>query len=360
MPVRFRRHARAGLILLLATGLGGCHYVHLLRGHYDLMSRRVPIAELLANAGTPDDVRHKLVVAQDARFFAVHTLQLPDNASYTLYADLQRPYVQWSVMAAPELSLKPKQWCFPVAGCVAYIGFYDREQALEEAQSLAGQGFDTHIGGVSAYSTLGWFDDPVLNTMLVGSDERLAGLIFHELAHQQLYASGDTMFNESLASFIEAQGLREFLSGQPERLQRWQVHAARHARVVDLMLDARARLEALYAGNADVATQRRLKQQEFERLQARYAELRMAWGETADFDGWFADGFNNARLLPFGLYHQWVPAFAQLYRESAGDWKEFHRRAKALADLAPELRSRALSALAGSPAFDESLTTNLQ
>lgn len=333
----------AALVLLL----GGCsigHYTHLLRGHLDLMSRREPITALLADPGIPESLRQGLQEAQAARTFAIATLRLPDNGSYTQYADLGRPFAQWSVMATPELSLEPRQWCYLLVGCFAYAGYFREVRARSEADALAEQGYDTHVGGITAYSTLGWFDDPVLNTMLAGSPERLAGLIFHELAHQRLHLSGDTAFNESFATFVEQQGLREYLRGQPGRLQSWQESAARRRQLAALMLDTRARLEVIYAGVDDNASKRRAKAAEFERLRAGYAEMRERWG-AGPFDGWFEAPLNNARLLPFALYDRWVPAFNALFAQAGNDWEEFYRRADSMTEMAPAGRQALLESL---------------
>lgn len=353
---------RAAGALLAALLLGGCslgHYAHLLRGHLDLLSRREPITGLLAAPDTPERLRQDLRAAMAARAFAIGTLRLPDNGSYTQYADLGRPFVQWSVLAAPELSLEPRQWCYPFAGCFAYVGYYDEALARAEAASLAAAGFDTHVGGVTAYSTLGWFDDPVLNTMTAGPPERLAGLLFHELAHQRLHVGGDTAFNESYAAFVEQQGLREYLRDRPDRLQAWQAAAARRAQLSARMLETRTRLEQAYAGPEGDDHKRRRKGEEFARLRADYEEMRRLWGGDGSLDGWFQEPLNNARLLPFALYQRWVPAFARLHAEAGSDWEAFYRRCESLARLAPAERQQALQALLDA-SYDLSLTTKSQ
>lgn len=353
----------ATAVVLLATVLlGGCsagHYAHLIRGHYELLSRRVPIAELLADPATPDSLRASLREVQAARAFSVATMRLPDNGSYTQYADLGRPYVQWSVFAAPELSLEPRQWCYLWFGCFAYRGYYDEVRARNEASALAADGYETYVGGIRAYSTLGWFDDPVLNTMLSGPSERTAGLLFHELAHQRLHVRDDTAFNESFAAFVGRQGVREFLRGQPARLAAWQVGLERTIRLAALMLETRAMLESVYLSAADDDTKRRLKRDAFAGLREHYAVLRGEWGGAGEFDGWFSDPLNNARLLPFGLYERWVPAFAALYRQAGSDWPAFYRLCEELAQLESAPRQAALDRLLN-PDYDEGRTTKGQ
>lgn len=331
------------LLFLSACSVG--HYTHLIRGHYDLLSRRIPISEVLADPATSESLQAALQEAQAARAFSVATMKLPDNGSYTQYADLGRPYVQWSVLAAPELSLEPKQWCYLWFGCFAYRGYYDEARARDDASTLAAQGYETYIGGIKAYSTLGWFDDPVLNTMLSGRSERIAGLLFHELAHQRLHVRDDTAFNESFAAFVERQGVQEFLRGQPERLTAWQRVAERVSRLAGLMLNTRTELQSVYASAADDDTKRRLKREAFAELLKQYAVLRSEWGGDGEFDGWFRDPLNNARLLPFGLYERWVPAFAALYRQAGSDWRAFYQRCEALAQLDFAARQAALARL---------------
>ena len=252
---------RLSLLAAAVALLPGCYYGHLARGQLDLLSKRVPIAEVLADPATDAALRRKLERALDARAFASRELGLPDNASYTSYADLGRPYAVWNVFAAPELALEPHEWCYPFLGCLAYRGFYDRARAEAAAAELKEQGLDVYVAGIPAYSTLGWFDDPLLNTMN-GEEDALAGTIFHELAHQVHFVDGDTAFNESFATFVEQEGLRRYLKDAPElaaaaaRRERWQED------FVALMLGARERLAAIYASEAPDADKRERKRAE--------------------------------------------------------------------------------------------------
>ncbi|WP_137817602.1 aminopeptidase [Pseudomonas sp. 2FG] len=337
--------------LLLALGLSGCssagYYTQLLGGQLELLQRREPVAELLADPARDPALRQRLVLAQAARAFASAELGLPDNRSYRLYADLARPFVLWNLFATPEFSLAPQTQCFPIAGCVAYRGFYEQNRARGAAALLQQQGLDTYVAGVEAYSTLGWFDDPLLNTMLRWDDQRLAAVIFHELAHQQFYLPGDTAFNESYASFVEAEGLRQWRAarGLPvpadnRERQREQFTA--------LVLASRARLETLYASGQSEAALRHGKAVEFERLRAEYRQLRAReWAGMGRYDAWIDSPLNNAKLLPFGLYDQWVPAFAQLFRQVNGDWPAFYAEVKGLGELPCAMREQALKRLQG-------------
>ncbi|MGH8435317.1 MAG: aminopeptidase [Pseudomonas sp.] len=337
--------------LLLALGLSGCsgvsYYAQLLNGQFELLQRREPVAELLADPARDPVLRQRLTLAQAARAFASARLGLPDNRSYRLYADLDRPFVLWNVFATPEFSLEPETQCFPIAGCVAYRGFYEQNRARGTAALLKQQGLDTYVAGVEAYSTLGWFDDPLLNSMLRWDDQRVAAVIFHELAHQKFYLPGDTAFNESYASFVEAEGLRQWraergllLSADNPERQREQF--------TELVLASRARLETLYASGQSEAALRSGKAAEFERLRAQYRQLRAReWAGAGRYDSWIDSPLNNAKLLPFGLYDQWVPAFARLFRQVQGDWPQFYARVERLGKLSSEAREQALQGLQG-------------
>jgi predicted aminopeptidase len=347
------RLARIYFSLLLAMLLGGCstlnYYQQLAVGQYELLQARQPVSQLLADPATPAPLQQRLALAQAARTFASEHLQLPDNPSYRLYADIQRPYVVWNLFASPQFSLAAELSCFPVAGCVAYRGYYLEADARAAAARLKQQGLDTYVAGVEAYSTLGWFDDPLLSSMLQGDDQRLAALIFHELAHQRLYVSDDSSFNESFASFVEQQGLRQWLASRAEleldpsaRQQREQFTA--------LVLASRERLSALYARDLPEATLRAGKAAEFSRLRADYQGLReREWAGRGRYDGWINAPLNNAKLLPFGLYEQWLPAFAVLFKRAGADWPRFYQRAEQLAGLPLPERNRALQALQAQP-----------
>ncbi|MEQ1438668.1 aminopeptidase [Fontimonas sp. SYSU GA230001] len=332
--------------LVLAT-LSGCtrlrYYAHLAGGQWQLLHERRPIAELLASSDTAPELKYRLQQVVQARNWAVDALGLPDNGSYRNYADLGRPYVMWNVFATPEFSLHGVEHCFPFAGCVAYQGYYDRAQAEARAAELRAQGYDVHVGGVPAYSTLGWFDDPVLNTMLHWDDAQLVGTVFHELAHQKLYVKDDTRFNESYASFVQQEGLRAYAASHPDLPPGDTAGPQRRTQFVKLVLDLRERLDALYAQPLDLETMRAHKAEAFAQLKADYEQLRdTLWHGDRRYDAWFADSTpNNARLLPFGLYDEYAPAFAALFERAGRDWSRFHAQAQQLARLpAPQRKAQ--------------------
>ncbi len=335
--------------LLAAVLLNGCssvgYYGQLAQGQWQLLRARQPVEQVMADPASSPQLRARLQHAEQARVFASQQLKLPDNRSYRVYADLGRPYVVWNVFATPELSLQPVTHCFPIAGCVAYRGYYRQGAARGAAALMRQAGMDVYVGGVEAYSTLGWFDDPLLSSMVGWGDERLASLIFHELAHQRFYVQDDTAFNESFATFVEQQGARQWRAARGLAAIE-DDQAGQRDQFIRLVLASRERLQGIYAGPLDDAHKRAAKQAEFERLRREYRQVRDGqWGGDTRYDAWMYGPMNNAKLLPFGLYDQWVPAFAALFREVDGNWTRFYQRVEALGRLPGEARKAALERL---------------
>ncbi|MGH8541356.1 MAG: aminopeptidase [Stenotrophobium sp.] len=348
--MNFARYIKPLFALGLALLLGGCgnlgYYVHLARGEYSMLSRREPISEILKDPAADPILKARLTRVLDARAFASQTLHLPDNRSYTLYADVGRPYVVWNVFAAPELSLEPVQHCFLLIGCLAYRGYFDLAHARAEADALKTDGDEVFIAGVPAYSTLGWFDDPVLNTMMRWSDEQLIATVFHELAHQQYYLKGDTAFDESFANFVGEEGLRQYLVARGGASDTEILRRQREQTFIELVMDTRAQLADIYTSNLPDAGKRMRKQQAFAHLREQYAQLRAGpWKNFAGYDAWFAGEMSNAKLLPFGLYDKWVPAFAELYRLQNSDWPAFYAAVEQLGEEPDEARTEKLKQL---------------
>jgi predicted aminopeptidase len=341
------------VLLFAAFALAGCstvsYYSQAVSGQLSILAKRRPIPEVLADPKTPPELRQRLETLQRARNFASTELGLPDNASYRSYADLGRPYVVWNVFAAPELSLVPRQWCFPVTGCVAYRGYFSEEAAKHFAEGLRKKGDDVEVEGITAYSTLGWFSDPVLNTMVRQPGYDLAALIFHELAHQKLFVAGDTTFNESFATTVEQEGLRRWLLHEhaPEMFHKYQERKRRQAQFIALVMRTRERLKKLYASPVDDDAKRAGKQAAFADLKTGYRKLRKSWGGYPGYDRWFDRQLNNASLVPIGSYYDYVPAFEHLLRECDGKLKKFYRRARAIGRLPPAKRKQEMETLLG-------------
>lgn len=344
------RLLRLLLLCLVAASASGCgtlgYYAQLAQGQWQLLASRQPVQKLIDNPSTDAASRDRLRLSQQARDFASAHLDLPDNQSYRLIVPLDRPYVVWNLFATGEFSVEPVTHCFPIAGCVAYQGFYREAAAQKAAARMARQGKDTFVGGVDAYSTLGWFADPLLSNMLAWPEDRLVSLIFHELAHQQFYLKGDTTFNESYASFVEREGLRQWQAAQGRSPQQDNEAALRDG-VAALVLQTRERLKNLYRQPLPKESMRRLKAEEFARLRRDYRLWRQRhWPAEHGYDHWVEGDLNNASLLPFRLYDGRVDAFAQLFENSARNWPAFYAAVRRLGRLDTAAREHALDRLA--------------
>ena len=340
-----------GLPMLAILLLSGCsslsYYTQLASGQLALLRAREPVAEVIADPQRDPKLRDHLLKSQQARAFASEHLHLPDNKSYRLYADIHRRYVVWNVFATDEFSLEPVTHCFPIAGCVAYRGYYDQGAARGEAALRKLDGKDVYVSGVEAYSTLGWFNDPIISSMMNWGDERLATLIFHELAHQRFYVKDDSEFNESYATFVEEEGTRQWRAARGLPPETESSEAQRRDQLTQLALETRDRLKALYAEPLSPDVMRQRKAEEFERLRSAYRQLRDSrWGGDKRFDSWVYAPMNNARLLPIGLYDQWVPSFEALFRQVKGDWPAFFVAVEKMGGLPKDERKAALERLA--------------
>ena len=346
-------------MVISAALLSGCESISYVAqsagGHLALVSRARSIDDLLADGATTDALRRRLTLAKSLRAFASRELALPDNASYTRYVEVGGPVVAWNVFAAPELSLTAKRWCFPVAGCVAYRGYFQKQKAQDFAGKLRKTGLDVFIGGVPAYSTLGWFADPLPSTVIDYAEADLAALVFHELAHQVVYVKGDTVFNESFATVVELEGTQRWFAarGESQRAQahaamRAQAHAAmraRERRLIELILHTRDRLARLYAQDRPAAEKRLAKKKIFAELRGAYTRLKASWAGDDRFDGWLSGELNNARLVAIGAYYELVPAFQRLLENSTG-LEDYYAQVRRIGAL-PVGKRRA--ALAGYP-----------
>ncbi len=332
---------------LVSSGCSGIrYYAHVAHGQVALLAKRERIAAIVEDPARDPALRQRLAQALAARGFASDHLGLPHNRSYESHVELGRPYVSWNVLATAEFSIEPVLHCFPFAGCVAYQGWFDEAHAQRQAAALMERGMDTSVQGAIAYSTLGWFADPILSSMLRWSDDQLDGTIFHELAHQKLYVKDDTAFNESWASFVERQGLREWHAarGLPPPDTHADARAEAFSRQV---LDLRERLKSLYASGLPAAEMRARKQAGFDAFRAWHARMRETeWKDDARYDRWVAGPLNNASLLSFGLYDRWVGAFARMFAAADGSWPVFHARVAALAALPRDERDAQLALLA--------------
>jgi len=331
------------MLLCASSALPGCYVIQAATGQLGVMARSEPIAKVISRPDTPPATRERLGLAVQAREFAIRELGLPDGKSFRKYADLGRPFAVWNVVAAPEFSVEPLRWCFPVAGCVAYRGYFRESSALAMARRLAARGDDVAVGGVATYSTLGHLPDPLFNTMLGWRESRLVGTIFHEKAHERLYVPGDSDFSEAFASVVEAEGVRRWLTsrGEADEFAAYESSQRRETDFAQLLREGRARLLRLYASDAAESQLRIDKQRELGRLKFEYQLLKAQWGGYAGYDSWFARTLNNAHLAAVATYHDCVPG---LRRElaAAGSLPDFYARAEALAQLAQDARRAAV------------------
>ncbi|MDB5748654.1 MAG: aminopeptidase [Massilia sp.] len=344
LPRLFRR----ALVMGAAAGLlASCstlnYYSQAAQGQLELLADARPIDDWLADPATNTSLRHRLETARQIRRFAVQQMGLPDNGSYTNYASLKRKYVLWNVVATPELSLKPLQWCFLVAGCVNYRGYYSKADADAYAKELRAQGRDVEVGGVSAYSTLGWFSDPLISTFIHYPDAELARLIFHELAHQVTYVQGDSRFNESFASAVEEAGVELWLErfGNPAMREAYERYTVRRKDFLALLLKYRRELERTYASIISDEDKRIGKARLFLALKDEYQVMKANWGGYAGYDRFFAEPLSNAHLASIATYNDYVPAFRAMLRGEK-NFGAFYRKVGALARLDKDERQRAI------------------
>ena len=348
--LRAHKWIALALVALALAVAAGCstvgYYLQAVNGQAEISRKARPIPELVQDPAIEPQLRAKLEQVAQIRDFASRELALPDNGSYRRYADLKRPFVVWNVFAAPEFSLQPKQWCFPFAGCVAYKGYFKKEDAERLGAQLREQHYDVFVGGVPAYSTLGWLDDPVLNTVIRYPDPEIARLIFHELAHQVVYVQGDSTFNESFAVTVEEEGVKRWLAAYGTPAQHLQFECAdRSTSAFDALVERyRKRLETLYAQPLDADSMRREKQQTFDDMRAEYRRIRLDWRCITGYDRWFEQSLNNAQLASVAIYSELVPSFQRLLEQKNGDLPRFYAEVKRLAALPKQQRDLALAA----------------
>jgi predicted aminopeptidase len=354
-----------GLLILLLTAFSGCQtfsfYRQAIHGQYQLFAHQRPIEKVIADPATPARLKEKLQFLQQLRTFAEQTLKLPVDGHYRKYVDVHRPFVVWNVEAAPEFSLEPKTWWYPLVGSLEYRGYFSERGARDYALKLRDKGLDVHVGGVSAYSTLGWFKDPVLNTFIFHPEPDLAETIFHELGHQRVFARGDTEFNEAFATTVGEEGARRWLNAKNDKVQleKYLAQLRRTREFVHLIMNARERLQAIYGDELTPEGQlkasskkpaspdelRRQKKQSLEHLHQDYLALKAQWGGISEYDDWFTHEINNAQLNSVAAYYDLVPGFEYLLQLNGGDLQKFYQAVQRLADKPKDERLHWLRSL---------------
>jgi len=354
--LNFRRLLRsnsvkAALLLLLSVALVSCetvgYYSQAVRGQLTIVFGREDIQRLIEQQDLSDELADKFARVMDIREFAESELGLPVGGNYSSYVDIEREHVVWNVFAAPEFSVEPVNWCYPIAGCVAYRGYFSERSALRYAAKLEEDGLDVYTGGVDAYSTLGWFEDSLLSTVLNRADYQLAGLIFHELAHQLVYLPGDTTFNESFATAVEREGVRRWLakSNKDSNIAAALLDYDRQQQFVDLVTDYRDRFESLYQLDLNASSMRSQKLELQQMLREEYATLKQQWQGYEGYDGWFSRSLNNAQLSTVASYNDLLPFFVAVFEQSNQDFSAFYAEVSRLANLPEQERDELVAAL---------------
>jgi predicted aminopeptidase len=354
--LNFRRLLRsnsvkAALFLLLSVALVSCetvgYYSQAARGQLTIVFGREDIQRLIERQDLSDELADKFARVMDIREFAESELGLPVGGNYSSYVDIEREHVVWNVFAAPEFSVEPVNWCYPIAGCVAYRGYFSKRSALRYAAKLEEDGLDVYTGGVDAYSTLGWFEDSLLSTVLNRADYQLAGLIFHELAHQLVYLPGDTTFNESFATAVEREGVRRWLakSNKDSNIAAALLDYDRQQQFVDLVTDYRDRFESLYQLDLNASSMRSQKLELQQMLREEYATLKQQWQGYEGYDGWFSRSLNNAQLSTVASYNDLLPFFVAVFEQSNQDFSAFYAEVSRLANLPEQERDELVAAL---------------
>jgi len=339
------------ILILGAFTVSACssfgYYMDLMSGHSELLEQQKPISEILANKETESKLRQLLETSQKIRDFASKELHLPENDSYRTYADIRRPYAVWNVVAAKEFSIEAKKWCFLFVGCLSYRGYFSKEDASTYANELKKEGYDTYVAGAKAYSTLGWFDDPLLNTMMYKSEARRAGIIFHELAHQVVYIDDDSAFNEAFATTVEQEGIRRWMAkkGKSKQYDQYRVNKKRDAQLNALLRETREKLKQLYKTKISEKEKRQEKKLIFSLMQKKYQRLKKSWGDYTVYDKWMSQELNNAHLLLIATYYNLVPAFKAMLKKENNNLKKFYVAVEQLGQLDKEKRNTQLKQL---------------
>lgn len=341
MPIKITK-----LLVFIASTLflSACsqfsYYAQSINGQWEVNRLREPISDVLAKEKTPEWLRKRLTLVKQARHFASETLLLPENKSYTEYVDLNRDYIVWNIIHTKPLSIDAETSCFLVVGCLSYRGYFEKDTAIKKAKALKSEGYDVYLGGVAAYSTLGWFDDPVLNTMMHWDDAKLISILFHELAHQKLYIKNDTEFNEAFADAVALIGLRKWLYNKDQNvLQDYLRKEDIHEEFVQLILDYRTQLELLYNNRLNTQDKLKRKQIIFKGLINAYETLKIQW-QTDEYDNWFYSNLNNAKLAAVATYRNLLPAFMALFNEQNQNLSDFYQAVYEIGKLEKNVRHK--------------------
>lgn len=322
-------------LLLLLPGCGSFFfYTQAIHGQFKILVNRQPVDKIIDAPNTSVELKKELNLALDIRTFAIESLKLPGQHHYQTYVNVKQPYVAWAVFAAPQYSMEPKTWCYPIVGCAVYRGYFSRKKADTYAKQLHDQGYDVYVSGVKAYSTLGWFDDPILSTFIDKGKTQLAALIFHELAHHIFYVKDDSTFNESFAHTVEQEGLKRWFTKEkdPDAFQKYLNAQSRHKQFIQLITKYRHKLKLMYKMDIPISEKERLKDQIFKQLNTEYLSLKKKWKDFSGYDPWFKNDLNNAKMITVAAYNDLVPVFQNILMSENGDLERFYSICKDLSE----------------------------
>jgi predicted aminopeptidase len=341
MPDNSNKYNKYGGIILLLSVLflgSACdtigYYTQAVGGHLSLLSGRKPIDTVIEDEGASPELKQRLNDVKSIRYFAYEHLKIDVGGSYSKYVELDRPYVAWTVFAAPEFSLELKEWCFPIVGCMKYIGYFSKDAAEKHGEKLRKEGYDVLVTGAIAYSTLGWFDDPIVSSFIDRSRPKLGFLLFHELGHQVVYLKGDTEFNESFANTVAIEGTRRWLTylNDGQALADFETAFERQKEFVELIEKYRKELKALYEQDLIPETMDFEKKAVYRKMTEDYQAMKKEWGGYSGYDDFFEDQFNNAKLGSVSAYFDLVPAFRKLLKQNGGDMEAFYEACRRLGE----------------------------
>ena len=366
--IRRRKLLLALSLAIIVGAVSGCRtigfYAQAIKGQYQIFTHQEVIDKLIADPQTPEALRKQLQLVAQLRVFAKEQLKLPVDGHYRKYVDVHRPFVVWNVQAAPQFSLQPRTWWYPLVGSLEYRGYFSESGATNYAKRYAKKGDDVYVDGVEAYSTLGWFKDPILNTFIDRSEPELAEVIFHELGHQRVFARGDTDFNEAYATTVGQEGARRWLraSGKTNLLEKYEMALQRNGQFVHLIMSTREELQKVYGDTLDKdgkvkaakvpplppAQLKAEKARVFAELHNNYVKLKLSWGGYAGYDDWFARELNNAQLNTIANYYDFLPAFQRVLELNGGDMEKFYVEVERLSKMDKDERHQWLRDLAKS------------
>jgi len=321
------------------------YYSSLVHGHAEVLNQAREIDEVLADKTIDSKLRTNLQEMKQARLFAIGDLHLPDSGSYLHYSDLGRKYIAWNVIATREFSIEAHEWCFLIAGCIQYRGYYSEDDATEFAVQLKLDGYDVYVAGVDAYSTLGWFDDPILNTMMYRKPEDRLNLLFHEMAHQKVYVNDDSKFNEAFATVVAEEGVVRWLKKHNKtiKVEAYKMRLKNKSRFYKLLIETRVALEIIYLKDINEDEMRALKKLAFAKLKEKYSVMRQD-KTLLNFDLWMSQDLNNAHLALVATYNEYVPFFKNKLAEHDGDLISFYASVNQLAKQNLNARRQVISA----------------